>query len=431
VQRIAALRGGGTLDYVAPWFIKAAQYIQKGSAKIGFVATNSLTQGEQVAQLWPILFERYNLKITFAHQTFAWGSDAPGMAHVHVVILGLAKEVDAPAQKRLFSYATIKDEPRESRHAALSPYLFDASSLANPHIVVKETATAINGLPRLIIGSKPIDGGHYIFSEEEKKAFLADEPAAEAYFRPYIGAREFLNGDVRWILALQNVSPDILKKMPMVRDRIAAVRDVRIKSKSRPTQVLAQTPTRYHINVIPASSFLVIPRVSSERRGYVPFGWMDPPTVPSDAVLILEEATKVQFALLSSAMHRSWLRYIGGRLKNDYRYSIGLVYNTFPTPLVKESSLARLESLAQAVLDARAEHPEATLAELYDPDMMPVNLRRAHGHLDRAVDGLYRKKAFKSDQQRVEHLLVMYEKMTSLPVIAAAKESRKRKSKSA
>lgn len=415
IQRISALgKSGGTLDYVAAWFIKAGEYIQNSNAHIGFVATNSVTQGEQVAQLWPILFERHKLEISFAHQTFAWGSDARGMAHVHVVIIGLAKEKDAPREKRLFSYASSRDEPHESHHAALSPYLFDSGKLHNRHVVVKETSVAINGFPRLIIGSKPIDGGHYIFTAEEKAAFLAEEPNAAPYFRPYVGAWEFLNGVERWILALHNISPDALKKLPKTRERIAAVRKVRQESKSKPTQALAETPTLYHVNVIPASPFLVIPRVSSERREYLPVGWMEPPTIPSDAALILDNATKAQFALLTSAMHMSWLRHIGGRLKSDYRYSIGLVYNTFPTPIAKEDKLAKLEPLAQAVLDARKEYPDSTLSDLYDPDLMPVNLRRAHQALDRAVDRLYRREPFASDRERVEHLLMLYEQMEGL-----------------
>jgi hypothetical protein len=211
--------------------------------------------------------------------------------------------------------------------------------------------------------------------------------------------------------------------MPKVLDRIASVRNTRLKSKSLPTQALAQTPWLYHINVIPASPFLVIPEVNSERREYLPLGWMEPPVIPSNLVRVIENASLSIFALLSSAMHMSWLRYIGGRLASSYRYSVGLVYNTFPTPLKKEG----LEQLAQAVLDAREKHPDSTLSQLYDPHTMPTNLRHAHEQLDRAVDRLYRTRAFKSDQERVEYLLVMYEKMISLPLIALAQNTKKRK----
>ncbi len=426
VRRLAALGGsGGTLDYVSAWFIKAGEYLQQSEAQIAFVATNSITQGEQVVQLWPLLFDRCNLDITFAHRTFAWGSDARGMAHVHVVIIGLTKREDTPQEKRLFSYDAPTGEPHESRHTTLSPYLFDASGLTDPRIVVKKTHQPINGLSKLIIGSKPIDGGHYIFKADERAAFLQEEPDAKPYLRPFVGSREFLQGGERWILCLADVEPQVLRTLPKVRERIAAVRAYRLLSRSRPTQALAETPTLYHVNVVPTAPFLVIPKVSSERREYVPIGWLEPPVIPSDLVFVIENASKSLFALLTSSMHMAWLRHIGGRLKSDYRYSIGLVYNTFPMPLVPPERLQRLESYAEAVLTARAAHPDATLADLYDPDVMPVELRRAHRDLDSAVDKLYRRSGFSSDRERVEHLLGLYEKMM-VPLAVKTTSQRRR-----
>ena len=427
VRRIAALgKTGGTLDYVTAWFIKAGEYVQTGRARIGFVATNSITQGEQVAQLWPILFARANLAIAFAHRTFAWGSDARGKAHVHVVIIGLDDLENTQADKRLFSYPDINGEPEETGHTALSPYLFDAGGLADPHLVVREESHPINGMAKLIIGSKPIDGGHYIFTAKERTAFLDMEPAAESFLRPYIGAREYLQGGARWILALHNAEPNALKRLPRVRERVAAVRRYREASKSKPTQKLAETPTLYHVNVLPAAPFLVIPRASSERREYVPIGWMAPPTILSDAAFVLQDGTLTDFAVLTSAMHMAWLRHIGGRLKSDYRYSIGLVYNTFPMP-PKGVDLSKLEPLAQAVLDARSSHPGATLADIYDPDLMPPDLRRAHQAIDRAVDRLYRRSGFASERERVEHLFMLYEKMRApLEALMKAKPKRRR-----
>jgi hypothetical protein len=411
VHRVANLgKSKGTLDYVTCWFIRAGEYVQSSAAKIGFVATNSITQGEQVGQLWPVLFERLGLEITFAHRTFAWGSDARGKAHVHVVIIGLAKRQDAPPKRRLFDYPDINGEPLISQHDAISAYLFDAGQLANPHLVVREESRPINGLPRIIIGSKPIDGGHYILSAQEKADLIAVEPGAEPFLHPFVGSREFLNGGDRWILALQDAEPSVLKALPRVRERIAAVREFRANSKSVPTQKLAETPRQYHVNVIPKKPFLVIPKVSSERREYVPIGWLEPPTIPSDLVFVLGEASLPLFALLTSAMHMSWLRHVGGRLESRYRYSIGLVYNSFPLPPASEADLAKLEPLAQAVLDARARHPESSLAMLYDPDLMPTALRKAHQALDKAVDKRYRREAFKSDRERAEHLLRLYER---------------------
>ena len=236
------------------------------------------------------------------------------------------------------------------------------------------------------------------------------EPEAPPWLRPFIGAREYLRGGERWILALHDAPPGALARLPRVRERIAAVRAYREASKSAPTQKLAATPTLYHVNVIPTAPFLVIPEVSSERREYAPIGWLEPPVIPNNLVRILPNASLADFGLLTSAMHMAWLRHISGRLKSDYRYSIGLVYNTFPMPS-EGADLSRLESLAQAVLDARAAHPGATLAELYDPDLMPPNLRRAHQALDRAVDRLYRRAGFASERERVEHLFMLYEKM--------------------
>ena len=428
VRRIADLGGtGGTLDYVTAWFIKAGEYADGTGIRIGFVATNSITQGEQVAQLWPILFNRCGLEIAFAHRTFAWGSDARGKAHVHVVIIGLDGRETVRPKKRLFSYPDINGDPEETQHSVISPYLFDAGWIADPHLTVREESAPVNGLPKLIIGSKPIDGGHYIFRTAQKRAeFVAAEPAAERYIRPYIGAREYLRGGTRWILALHDAAPNVLAGMPTVRERIAAVRSYRGASRSAPTRKLAETPTLYHVNVVPNAPFLVVPEVSSERREYVPIGWLEPPTIPSNLVRVLENATLTQFALLTSAMHMAWLRHIGGRLKSDYRYSIGLVYNTFPTPPAK-ANLSKLEPLAKAVLDARLAYPDATLADLYDPDLMPPNLRRAHQAIDRAVDRLYRRTGFTSERERAEHLFMLYEKMRAPLGIGVKKPKRRRR----
>ncbi len=427
VRRIAALgKSGGTLDYVSAWLIKAGEYANKGHARIGFVATNSIIQGEQVAQLWPVLFDRYSIEISFAHRTFAWGSDASGKAHVHVVILGLGKREIANSARRLFSYPDLDGEPDETQHADLSPYLFDAAKLADSHLVVQEESAPINGLRTMRIGSKPIDGGRYIFNSAQRADFLAEEPDADQFLHPYVGAREYLRGDKRWILALHRAPPDALKKLPLVRERIADVRSYREASRSVSTRKLGDTPTLYHVNVLPESSFLLIPGVSSERRDYVPIGWLNPPVIPSNAAFVLLDASLSDFALLTSAMHMAWLRYIGGRLESRYRYSIGLVYNTFPLP-PKNIDLSRLEPNAQAVLDARLNHSNTTLADLYDPDLMPPDLRKAHQALDKAVDRLYRRSGFSSERERVEHLFWLYEKMKTPLQTAASKGSKRRR----
>ena len=397
---------GSPLDYVGAWFLKAASY-GTGTVRISFVATNSLTQGEQVALLWPRLFAS-GLEIAFAHRTFAWGSDARGKAHVHVVILGFDRQENGRLDKRLFSYPDLNGEPEETRHAALSPYLFDASRLADPHLVVTDSKRPLSPRPIMQRGVQPTDGRHFIFSGQERQDFLEQEPNAERFFRPFIGAREHINGLSRWILFLEEAEPETLRMMPLSVERIRRVRAMRLASKKAATVRLAETPTRLEGRSIPTAPFLVVPKVSSERREYVPVGWLEPPTIPSDLVFALQEASLADFALLTSAMHMAWLRHIGGRLESRYRYSIGLVYNTFPLP-PKEADLSKLERLAQGVLDARAAHPGATLADLYDPDTMPSNLRRAHSALDRSVDRLYRRSGFASERERVEHLLMVYE----------------------
>ena len=420
VRRVAALGGsGGTLDYVTAWFIRAGDYVRRAQPpdgarppRIGFVATNSITQGEQVAQLWPLLFDRRRLEIAFAHRTFAWGSDARGKAHVHVVIIGLDAADHAPRDRRLFAYEDINGEPLEGRHAVITPYLVDGGALADPHLVVREEGSPLNGMRQLITGSKPIDDGHYIFKAEERSALLESEPDAAMFLRPFVGAREYLRGGERWILALHDAAPTALARLPLVRERIAAVRTYRRASKSKPTQQLADTPTLYHVNVLPTDPFLVIPQVSSERREYVPIGWLEPPTIPSDKLRLLPDATLADFALLTSAMHMAWMRAVTGRMKSDYMYSVGVVYNTFPLPPgFADADTSALEPLAQAVLDARATHAGATLADLYDPNLMPPNLRRTHQALDRAVDRLYRRPRFTSERERVEYLFALYEHM--------------------
>ena len=434
VRRIAALGGsGGTLDYVAAWFIRAGEYVRRarpaGAARpprIGFVATNSITQGEQAAQLWPLLLDHRRLEIAFAHRTFAWGSDARGKAHVHVVIIGLDAAEHVPRDRRLFAYEDLNGEPLESLHGAITPYLFDAGSLANPHLVVREEARAINEMPQLIIGSKPIDGGHYILDRAERADLLEACPDAAPHVRPYVGSREYINGIERWILWLGGARPELLRQAQMLRDRVAAVRKYREGSTSPQTRELAETPTLYHVNVVPESAFLVIPEVSSERRNYVPIGWLEPPVIPSNLVRVLWNATKPVFALLTSAMHMAWLRHIGGRMKSDYRYSIRLVYNTFPLPPAWTAKAETLVPHADAVLSARASYSGATPADLYDPDATPPDLRKAHRALDRAVDRLYRQKRFSSERERVEHLFTLYERMRA-PLEAAGRPKRKRR----
>ena len=290
---------------------------------------------------------------------------------------------------------------------------------------MREESAPINGMSRLITGTQPLEDGNLTFSNKEKAAFLEDEPGAGPYFRPFPGAREFIRGDVRWILHTAGIPPEKLRKLPLVAARLKAVREFRAMSKRQTTKRLADYPSAYGVTVVPEYPFLIVPQTSSERRDYVPIGYLEPPVIPSEKLRLLPNASLVDFALLTSAMHMAWMRTVTGRMKSDYMYSVGVVYNTFPMP-PKGAALSKLEPLAQAVLDARAAHPDATLADLYDPDLMPPNLRRAHQALDRAVDRLYRRGGFASERERVEHLFMLYERMQS-PVEAAAKAGKKRR----
>jgi hypothetical protein len=257
---------------------------------------------------------------------------------------------------------------------------------------------------------------------------LTEEPDAQLLLHPFIGAVEFLHSIPRWILYLRDVAPEVLRALPVVRSKIQRVREFRLASKKEATRRLADYPTHLEGTLVPTNPFLVVPEVSSERRQYAPMGWISPPTIPSNLVRVSLDAKIFHFAILTSTMHMAWLRQIGGRLKSDYRYSIGLVYNTFPWPAMSPDQETKISALAQAVLDARAAWPNSTLADLYDPDLMPPNLRKAHQTLDLAVDRLYRKTAFSSERERVEHLFGLYEKMVA-PLEAAAKAKPKRAKK--
>ncbi|WP_432814075.1 DNA methyltransferase [Sphingorhabdus sp.] len=497
VRRIAGLGGsGGTLDYVAAWFIKAGQYMantpsplagegarlseaqpslvaagegasagaennapqtrrppspdpsghpwslsdQSGGLvpprpqgerefnkriRIAFVSTNSITQGEQVAQLWPILFDRLHLEIFFAHRTFSWGSEARGKAHVHVVIIGLTHRDNEPDDKRLFSYPDIKGDPVESQHAALTAYLFDAQGVANRHLTVASTSSPINGANRMGTGSQPIDYGQFVLDRPSRDALLASEPAAAPFVYPYVAGDDFINGGLRWVLNLKDIDPSTLRSMPLTLARVKIVKEQRLKSLRKSTLAAARHPNEFGMTVIPEKPYLVFPKVSSERRDYVPIGWVEPPTIPSDLVYLLVDATLWEFAIITSRSLMAWLAQIGGRLESRFRFSSGLVYNTFPWPEATPAQRAKIEALAQAVLDARAAHPTSSLADLYDPDTMPGNLRKAHAALDLAVDRLYRPAPFASDRDRVEHLFGRYEALVNPLEREAAKQNKR------
>ena len=413
------VHGAGVLDYVTGWYIKAAHLIQGANIYCAFVSTNSITQGEQVSVLWGELL-RLGIKISFAHRTFQWTNEARGVAGVHCVIIGFGHS--EPAHRTIFEYDDPKGEPHAIEAQNINPYLVDA-----PDIVLPRRDHPLCNVPEIGIGNKPIDGGNYLFTTEEKAAFLVEEPRAEKYFRRWIGSDEFIKGYERWCLWLGEVSPDELRGMPKVMERVDAVRKLRLQSKSAPTRKLADLPTRFHVENIPDAPFLVIPEVSSEKRRFIPMGFMRPDTLCSNLVKIAPHATPFHFGVLGSTMHMAWVRYTCGRLESRYRYSKDIVYNNFPWPRdLDEKRIKAIEEAAQGVLEARAQFPDSSLADLYDPLTMPPELTKAHQALDRAVDGAYGKKSFASDAERVAFLFELYQQYTSLlPASRPAKRKRK------
>lgn len=401
------LKGSGTLDYVCAWYMKAIQYINNHSASksisCAFVSTNSICQGEQTGILWHELILNQSAKINFAHRTFKWGNEARGNAAVHVVIVGFSNKPSM--QKRIFEYTTLTSEPHEVTAKNINPYLIDTIDV---FIKSRNTALCETGL-EIGIGNKPIDDGNYLFTKEEKEIFLKEEPEAERFFKRWLGSEEFINGLERWVLWLGDADPHDLRHMPAVLKRIEAVRKFRRESKSKPTQDLANRPTRFHVENFPRSKYLIIPEVSSERRHYIPIGYIPPSIFSSNLVKIVKGASIYHFGILTSQMHMTWVKYVGGRLKSDYRYSKDVVFNNFPWPVsASRSSITRIEAAAEGVLSCRATFPDNTLADLYDPNSMPSLLAKAHQDLDKAVDRAYKAKPFPSETARIEFLFNLY-----------------------
>jgi len=416
------IQNAGLLDYVTMWYFRAVAYIRETSIRCAFVSTNSISQGEQVGILWSELFQR-GVKVHFAHRTFSWQSEAKGKAHVHVVIIGFG--LTNGVGKRIFEYQDIKGEPSAISASNIAPYLVEGED-----ITIQNRSKPLCDVPEIGIGNKPIDGGHYLFTDEEKKAFVAIEPGAKKFFRPWIGSEEFLHGVQRWCLWLGDVQPSELRELPECRKRVDAVKAYRKASKSAPTRKLAETPRRFHVENFPKGSFLVIPEVSSERRRCIPIGYLAPPVICSNLVKIIHHATSYHFGVLTSAMHMAWVKQVGGRLKSDFRYSAKLVYNNFPWPVAATAQKrVKVEECARAILDIRQEYLNkgSTLADLYDPITSPADLVKAHRALDRAVDRCYRSKKFDTERERVEFLFQLYEQLTAPLVTPPVSEKRRQR----
>ena len=366
----------GNLDYVCCWYKKASEMMRGTVIRSALVSTNSVTQGETVANLWKPLFEN-GIHFDFAYRTFRWDSEAAIKAHVHCVIVGFS---EAPNTKP----KTIFENGHPEKAQYINGYLIDAED-----VFVESRSKPICDVPEIGIGNKPIDGGFYLFKKEEMEAFIQKEPASKPYFRLWYGSDEFINRRPRYCLWLGDCSPSELRKMPECLKRVQAVRDYRLSSSSPGTVKLADKPTRFHVENMPKSNYIVIPEVSSERRRYVPIGFFTPDIMCSNLVKLIPNATLYHFGVLTSNVHMSWMRTVCGRLKSDYRYSKDIVYNNFPWPAPTDDQKAQIEKTAQAILDARALYPDSSLADLYDPLTMPPELRKAHQANDRAVMQAY------------------------------------------
>lgn len=410
------VKNAGLIDFVCGWYFVASAYIRTTDIRVAFVSTNSITQGEQVGVLWGELFKRA-IKIHFAHRTFQWMSEARGKAHVHVVIIGFGAS-DRPG-KIIYDYPEVDADPLPIAAANISPYL-----VAGPDVAISNRSVALCDSPDMGIGNKPIDDGNYLFTTPERDAFIKREPNSKRFIKRFFGAEDFISNRPRWCLWLGEAQPAELREMPAVMDRVEAVRKFRAASKSAPTRKLGKTPTRFHVEFVPTSPYLLIPRHSSERRQYIPMGYLDRDTFAGDSCLVIPDATPYHFGILTSEMHMAWVRQVCGRLKSDFRYSNKLVYNNFPWPQdVSDRQRGVVEACAEEVLAVRASFKGQTLADLYDPLAMPKALRDAHKDLDRAVDKCYRAAPFTSERQRVEYLFELYQKL-SAPLTAPAKKPR-------
>jgi type II restriction/modification system DNA methylase subunit YeeA len=386
------------LDYISNWFESASCYINETSATYAFVSTNSICQGEQVSVLWPPILKR-NQEIQFAYTSFKWTNNAKYNAGVTVVIIGVGNNNNN--KKKIYN------ENSFTECSYINPYL----SVNSKTIVFKSTQTP-KGLPRICFGSMPYDDGHLLFNYAEYQNFISNYPNDSHFLHRIYGSQEFINDIPRYCLWIDDNEVETAKLNPIINERVVATRKERLKSPDESGRKLAEKPYQFREHP-DLSEAIIIPAVSSERRKYIPMGYLDKGTVISNSAFAIYDAEMWLFGILTSKMHMAWVRTVGGKLKTDYRYSAQLCYNTFPFPKISEEKKKRISEAAEEVLLARADYPEKTLAEMYDPDKMPQNLREAHNALDDVVDSCYSGYPFANDEARLECLFKLYEKMTA------------------
>lgn len=403
----AGVTGGGTLDYVTAWYVKAAQYIQDTKIKVAFVSTNSIAQGEQVGIIWGLLFHKYKIKIHFAHRTFKWGNEAKGNAAVHVVIIGFANY--DTNDKSVFEYEDIKGEAHEIKVKNINPYLVEGKDM----FITTRTKPLCN-VPEIIKGSETTDDGHFMLTLEEVNELKTKYPESSKFIRPFVGGGDFINGNVRYCLWLKDAPLNEIRYIPFIQERIERVKNFRLASTKARTRHWANFPTLFSEDRQPTTRYLMFPKVSSERRAYIPFAYVEPEFIINNTASFIPDASLYLFGILESKMHMAWMSYVCGRMKSDFIYSNKIVYNNYPWPEnVNEKQIKAVEKAVESVLSARKEFPTYSLADLYDPLTMPPVLVKAHQELDKAVDLCYRPQPFINAAKRIEFLFELYEKYTA------------------
>lgn len=388
-----------SLDYISAWFYKGAKYVSGyENIKLAFVSTNSISQGEQVALLWPLILKE-NIEICFAHQSFKWKNLAKGNAGVTCVIIGLANK--STKAKRLYTaeqYRNVKN---------INPYLTEGNS----SFITRRSSPLSKDLPQMTYGNLLNDGGNFVLTKEEKDGLIEKYPESRVLVRNYIGSQEFIRGQQRWCLFISEDQIALARSIPEINSRLNKIKALRSASTEKSTRAMADFPHRYYFLAHKETNSIIIPRTSSENRDYIPMGFLDNKTIISDAAQVIYNAEPYIFAILNSRMHMTWVRAVGGRLKTDLRYSSALCYNTFPFPDITQEQKKSLTTHVYNILEEREKNPEKIMADLYDPDKMPSGLRDAHKYLNQAIDQIYRSKPFESDEDRLTHLFKFHEDM--------------------
>ncbi|MEZ4886519.1 MAG: DNA methyltransferase [Chitinophagales bacterium] len=397
------MKGANNLDYVSAWYLKASQFIQNKQIKVGFVSTNSITQGEQVGILWNELLNKYRIDIFFAHRTFRWDNEAKGKAAVHVIIIGFASFPSS--SKVIFDYQDVKGEPNEIKAKNINPYLVDSN---NTLILARTKPIGTN--QGLTYGSFALDDGNYTISKTEYEEILQQEPESKIFFKPFIGGRELISNITRYCVWIDKSNIQAIRKSKIISEKVKKVKTWRSNSGRTNTKKMADFPTLFAEIRQPKNNYIAIPTVSSERRKYIPIAYLNKEIIASNQLYIIPEGTVFHFGILTSEMHMAWVKHTCGRLKSDYRYSKDIVYNNYPFPKnISDKNKTQVEKAAQKVLDVRAKYPDSSLADLYDPLTMPPDLVKAHQQLDKAVDLCYRPQAFVNERNRIEFLFELYE----------------------